>query len=143
MDTRPLGRQARSLPAALCCAMASCVPLSDAAEPDRMVAQNRYSARLLVSINAYRVKHSLKELRPEPNLNVLAYEHSKHMAQAGQLSHEGYRERGMRSDSSVCVENVGWNYASPEAKLKAWIESPGPQQEHAQSQRHQSRDRRG
>ena len=30
-----------------------------------MAPQNRYSARLLVSINAYRVKHSLKELRPE------------------------------------------------------------------------------
>jgi uncharacterized protein YkwD len=106
--------------------MASYAPLSDAAEPDQRVApQNRYSARLLVSINAYRVKHGMKELSPAPNLNVLAYEHSKHMAQAGQLSHEGFRERGMRSDSSVCVENVGWNYASPEAQLKAWIESPG------------------
>jgi len=112
--------------AALCCAMASCAPLSDAAEPDQTVAaQNRYSARLLVSINAYRIKHGVTELSPAANLDLLAYEHSKHMAQAGQLSHEGFRERGMRSNSPVCVENVGWDYASPEAQLKAWIDSPG------------------
>jgi uncharacterized protein YkwD len=127
MDTRPLHRRAISLQAALCCcAVASCAPLSDAAELDqRVAAQNRYSARLLVSINAYRVKHGVTELSPAPNLDVLAQEHSKHMAQVGQLSHEGFRERGMRSDSPVCVENVGWNYANPEAQLKAWIESPG------------------
>jgi uncharacterized protein YkwD len=106
--------------------MASCVPLSDAVEPYQTVAaQNGYSARLLVSINAYRIKHGVPELSPAANLNVLAYEHSKHMAQAGKLSHEGFRERGMRSNSPVCVENVGWNYTSPEAQLKAWIESPG------------------
>jgi uncharacterized protein YkwD len=106
--------------------MASCAPLSDAAEPDpTAAAQNRYSARLLASINAYRTKHGVTELIPAANLDLLAYEHSKHMAQARQLSHEGFRERGMRSDSPVCVENVGWNYTSPEAQLKAWIDSPG------------------
>ena len=118
--------RARSLLAALSCAMVSGAPLSEAVKPDHTgAAQNRYSARLFVSINAYRVKHGVKELSPAANLDVLAQEHSKRMAQAGQLSHEGFRERGMRSDSPVCVENVGWNYTSPEAQLKAWIESPG------------------
>jgi Cysteine-rich secretory protein family len=106
--------------------MAPYASLSDAADRDQAVnAKSRYSVRLLASINPYRVTHGVVELNPVANLDVLAYEHSKYMAQAGHLSHEGYRERGMRSGSPVCVENVGWNYASPEAQLQAWIESPG------------------
>jgi len=99
-------------------------PLSDAAGDQTAVGQSRYSARLLAAINAYRAKHGVVELNPSANLNLLAYGHSKNMAQAGQLSHEGFRERGVRSESPACVENVGWNYATPEAQLQAWIESP-------------------
>jgi uncharacterized protein YkwD len=115
----------RSLLAALCCATFPYAPPGDAAEPDQTaVARSRYSARLLAAINAYRVEHGVAELKPSANLDRLADGHSKNMARAGQLSHEGFRERAMRADSPVCVENVGWNYATPEAQLQAWIESP-------------------
>lgn len=106
--------------------MGSYAPFGDASERDQaLAAQSRYSARLLAAINAYRVKHGALKLNPAADLDVLAYEHSKNMARAGQLSHEGFRQRGMRANSQACVENVGWNYASPEAQLRAWIDSPG------------------
>ncbi len=112
--------------AALCCSLALAAVLCDSAGADQVVAsRDPYSVRLLGSINAYRVKHGVAKLSSAANLDVLAREHSLQMARAGQMSHEGYRERGMRSGSAVCVENVGWNYASPEAQLRAWIESPG------------------
>ena len=105
--------------------MAWYAPPGGAAEREQAgAAQSRYSARLLAAINAYRVKHGVVELKPAANLDVLAHEHSKSMERAGQLSHEGFRQRAMRSDSEACVENVGWNYASPEAQLRAWSESP-------------------
>ena len=114
-----------ALLATLCCAVALYAPVSDAAERDQTaVAQSRYSARLLAAINAYRAKHGVVELKSSADLDLLAYGHSKNMAQAEKLGHEGFRERGMRADSPVCVENVGWNYATPEAQLRAWIESP-------------------
>ena len=120
-DARHLG----TLLAALCCAIGLYAPLSDAVERDQtVVAQSRYSVRLLAAINAYRVKHGVLELSSSANLDRLAYGHSKNMAHASQLSHEGFRARGMRADSPLCVENVGWNYATPEAQLRAWIESP-------------------
>ena len=121
-DARNLG----ALFAALSCAMALHAPVSDAADRDQpAAAQNPYSARLLAAINAYRVKHGEAELNASANLDSLADDHSKTMARAGRLSHEGFRERGMRADSPLCVENVGWNYVTPEAQLRAWIESPG------------------
>ena len=106
------------------CALALVAPSAGAAEQNQ-APHNRYSAQLLTAINAYRAKHGVAVLDASPNLDTLAYEHSKDMAQAGRLGHEGYRERGTRSGSPVCVENVGWNYASPEAQLRAWVESPG------------------
>jgi len=114
-----------ALPLALICHPAA----SDATGRDQASgAQSRYSSQLLDSINAYRAKRGVPALRTDANLNGLAYEHSKDMARIGKLNHDGYRERGMRSGSEVCVENVGWNYATPEAQLKAWIASPGHNQ---------------
>jgi uncharacterized protein YkwD len=90
--------------------------------------QRHYAAQLLMLINAHRAQYQLAPLQGASHLDKLAYEHSVAMAKAGKMSHEGFRERGLRSESTACVENVGWNYATPEAMLKAWIESPGHNQ---------------
>ena len=114
----------RMILSAWLCAMALGAPSVSAAQQDH-AAHNRYSSQLLTAINVYRAKHGVAVLEASANLDALADEHSKDMAQAGHPSHDGYRERGTRSGSPVCVENVGWNYASPEAQLRAWVESPG------------------
>jgi uncharacterized protein YkwD len=47
------------------------------------------------------------------------------MAKAGRLSHEDFKSRFRRSGYGMCVENVGWNYPTPQAQLLAWQRSPG------------------
>ena len=79
---------------------------------------------MLAAINAYRVEHGLGELRRSDKLVLLADSHSRNMAQANRLSHDGFRERQARAASPVCVENVGWNYRTPGAQLNGWTESP-------------------
>ena len=79
---------------------------------------------MLVAINVYRIEHGLGELRRSDKLDLLADRHSRNMAQANGLSHEGFRERQAHAGSPLCVENVGWNYGTPEAQLHGWIDSP-------------------
>lgn len=104
----------------------ACASIGFAAEPTPQ--QSRYAAQLLTLINGHRAQYHLAPLQAASHLDKLAYEHSVAMAKAGKMSHEGFRERGLRSESAACVENVGWNYATPEAMLKAWTESPGHNQ---------------
>jgi uncharacterized protein YkwD len=47
------------------------------------------------------------------------------MAAAGRMSHDGFPSRARRSGLALCVENVGWNYRSPDAQVDAWRASPG------------------
>jgi uncharacterized protein YkwD len=47
------------------------------------------------------------------------------MAKAGQLNHDGFPSRVHRSGLSMCVENVGWNYSTPQAQFDAWRVSAG------------------
>ena len=98
--------------------------LTQAADQDlSAAAAGAYSARVLAAINAYRLEHGLRELRRSDKLDVLADRHSRNMAQANRLSHEGFRERHARAGSPICVENVGWNYPTPAAQLHGWIDS--------------------
>jgi uncharacterized protein YkwD len=47
------------------------------------------------------------------------------MAKAGILSHDDFPSRVRRSGIAMCVENVGWNYRSPEDQFDGWRASPG------------------
>jgi uncharacterized protein YkwD len=58
-------------------------------------------------------------------LSALAREHSAAMARAQRLSHDDFERRFRRSGYAMCVENVGWNYGTPAAQMKAWRASPG------------------
>lgn len=75
-------------------------------------------------INRYRQRHGLAPLALAPNLVALASEHSTEMATRGRLTHEGFDHRFKRAGSRVCVENVGWNYATAEALMDGWRHSP-------------------
>ena len=114
-----------SLAAALLLAIGLQAPLAQPADRDVAAAPTvAYASRLLAAINGYRVEHGLVPLRKSDKLDMLADNHRRNMAQANRLSHERFRERQARAASPICVENVGWNYGTPDAQLKGWIDSP-------------------
>ena len=84
-----------------------------------------YAQRLAALVNQYRVSHGLRALIVDTTVAGLALEHSAAMARAGQLSHDDFPSRVRRSGFAVCVENVGWNYRSPEGQFDGWRASPG------------------
>lgn len=84
-----------------------------------------FGARIVVLVNQFRVGADLPALLEDERLSALAREHSVAMASAGRLTHDGFRTRFERSGYTLCVENIGWNYASPELQLAAWRNSPG------------------
>jgi uncharacterized protein YkwD len=95
-----------------------------AATPAAAQSIDGFDRRLADLINRYREVHGLAPLAIAPDLEKLASEHSAEMAASRQLTHNGFSERFDRSGSSVCVENVGWNYPTAEALMDGWRHSP-------------------
>ena len=44
------------------------------------------------------------------------------------MNHDGFYDRAARSGYNYCVENVGWNYPTPEAQFEGWRNSSGHNQ---------------
>jgi uncharacterized protein YkwD len=84
-----------------------------------------YPQRLAALVNQYRISHGLPALIVDTTVAGLAREHSAAMAKAGQLNHDDFPSRVRRSGLAMCVENVGWNYRSPEGQFDGWRASPG------------------
>ena len=76
-------------------------------------------------ISDYREENGLGRLAFDAHLHDLAQEHSENMQTSGVMSHDGFTERYNRSGYRVCMENVGWNYPSPEAMFDGWRNSAG------------------
>jgi len=47
------------------------------------------------------------------------------MAEKNELSHSGFDTRFAASGRMLCLENVGWNYPTPEDQVAAWQRSMG------------------
>ena len=47
------------------------------------------------------------------------------MAKVRKMSHDDFPQRVRAAGFAMCVENVGWNYPTPQAQLEAWRASPG------------------
>lgn len=86
---------------------------------------DRYAETLVELVNRYREQQGKPPLVVDRNLAALAREHSAAMAKAGRLNHDDFQSRFRRSGYAMCVENVGWNYPTPQAALVAWQRSPG------------------
>lgn len=84
-----------------------------------------YGETLLAEINSYRQENGLNSLRFDPALIRLAQKHSFEMFRQKRMSHSKFRERFQRSDSRLCVENVGWNYPNPLRMFEGWRGSRG------------------
>jgi uncharacterized protein YkwD len=84
-----------------------------------------YSQTMLAQINLYRKDNGLNSLRPDPILTYLAKTHSAEMYEKKKASHRHFDDRLAQAQSSLCVENVGWNYGSPESMFGGWQQSSG------------------
>ncbi len=84
-----------------------------------------YEERLFMHINQYRMANGLNPLATDESLTRLAERHSVYMEEKNVLSHERFNERFRQSARSLCVENVGWNYQTPEDQFRAWKTSAG------------------
>jgi len=83
-----------------------------------------YAQRLVEIVNEYRVSHGRSLLVSDRTLAALAAEHSTAMVRASALSHDDFPSRARRSRGKLCVENVGWNFRTPQAQFDAWRASP-------------------
>ena len=82
-----------------------------------------YNLVLLEQINLYRMGKKLNQLRFDAILTQLAQKHSLTMFQKQKTSHLKFAERFRQVDSLLCVENVGWNYSSPQSLFEDWRRS--------------------
>ena len=82
-----------------------------------------YNLALLEQINLYRMEQKLNQLRIDAILTQLAQKHSLTMFQKQKTSHLKFAERFRQVDSLLCVENVGWNYSSPQSLFEDWRRS--------------------
>ena len=78
-------------------------------------------------INDYRRDQGLEPLDFATDLDGLAWAHTNAMADEGRLSHDGFRDRHLRTGSRICVENVARNFRTPQALLEGWQRSPSHQ----------------
>jgi uncharacterized protein YkwD len=79
----------------------------------------------LSAINRYRQEKNLSPLKVDYALINLATRHSAAMAEKKALSHSGFDARYAESGRRLCLENVGWNYPTPEEQVAAWRLSKG------------------
>jgi uncharacterized protein YkwD len=84
-----------------------------------------YETRLLELICDYRAENLRSRINTDPHLFELSVQHSEHMNATHNLSHEGFYDRADMSGYRYCVENVGWNYTTPEAQFEGWKNSEG------------------
>ena len=87
-----------------------------------------YNLALLEQINLYRMEQKLNQLRFDATLTLLAKKHSLTMFHKQKTSHLKFAERFRQADSLLCVENVGWNYSSPQSLFEDWHRSSGHNQ---------------
>lgn len=84
-----------------------------------------YRQILLERINLYRLENGLNPLQLDPFLSHLAWNHCVAMFAKGRANHRDIDERFAQIDSTLCVENIGWNYGSPLGVFEGWRKSRG------------------
>jgi len=79
-------------------------------------------------INEYRVSVGLNALEKINHISYKSEEHDFYMIDNKIVSHDGFVERSeniMKALGAKTVgENIAYNYNSPQAALKAWLNSP-------------------
>lgn len=80
-------------------------------------------------INEYRVSIGLNTLERINHISFKCEEHNKYMIENNVVNHSDFVERAKNITNVLgavkVAENVAYNYKTPEAALRAWLESPG------------------
>lgn len=80
-------------------------------------------------INEYRLSIGLKTLEQINHISYKCEEHNLYMIANNVVNHNDFAERSkniMQVLGAIKVgENVAYNYKTPEAAVKAWLDSPG------------------
>ncbi|MBI5212275.1 MAG: CAP domain-containing protein [Nitrospirae bacterium] len=74
-------------------------------------------------INRYRMQSALKPLEFDAELNEIAKNHCGYMHSKNVFNHDNFHERLDKAERQLCVENLGWNAATPEEQFRLWKES--------------------
>ncbi len=98
------------------------VSLSHAAD---IRASSAYEQELLKCINRHRINNGLAPLSFDDTLGKMAKNHSNNMNNNQELNHDHFDDRFRQCGRACCVENIGWNYMTPEEQFKAWKNSKG------------------
>jgi len=122
MESRQRVRE-KKRPFILCCGMILIIFVVSLANAGDEKAVSSYEAKLLGYINRYRLENGLTALSFDKALNELAKAHCRHMNSTDKLDHAGFNERFKQCGRSLCVENIGWNFMTPEGQFRAWKHS--------------------
>ncbi|WP_204251786.1 CAP domain-containing protein [Flavobacterium tistrianum] len=80
-------------------------------------------------INEYRMSIGLNSLERVNHISFKCEEHNKYMIANNVVDHNDFVARSSNMTSVLGAkkvgENVAYNYKTPEAALKAWLDSPG------------------
>ncbi|WET02136.1 CAP domain-containing protein [Flavobacterium sp. YJ01] len=80
-------------------------------------------------IDEYRVSVGLNALERVNHISSKCEEHNAYMIENNVVDHNDFVERSQNITSVLGAkkvgENVAYNYKTPEAALRAWLESPG------------------
>ena len=88
-------------------------------------ASSAYEQELLKYINRHRMNNGLARLSFDDTLGKIARNHSNYMNNNKELNHDHFDDRFRQCRRACCVENIGWNYMTPEEQFKAWKNSKG------------------
>ena len=106
---------------------------SDTASPtETLVANYSYNDTEIETmrlINEYRVSVGLNALERINHISYKCEEHNKYMIANNVVDHNDFVARSSNMTSVLGAkkvgENVAYNYKTPEAALRAWLDSPG------------------
>lgn len=107
----------------------------EAQEEDTFSLNQRY----LTLVNEYRIDHKLKPLTYSSIIEKVAMEHAKGMATDSRgFNHRGFSLRCRKikkrlGEHKLCGEIIAMGQKTPEAVLKAWLNSPKHMEELQQS----------
>jgi len=85
--------------------------------------RSAYEQELLKCINRHRINDGSAPLSFDETLGKIARNHSSNMDKNSELDHDDFDDSFRRCGRACCVENIGWNYVTPEAQFKAWKNS--------------------
>jgi uncharacterized protein YkwD len=107
-----------------------CDEKPDPPSPPPPVVDNNNVKRVFELINQERVNAGLSPLKQNAILNVEADRYAGVMASRNQMSHElegdfGQRIRRTGYNGRMYGENIAYNYQTPEAVVRGWMNSSG------------------